>query len=507
MDDHHEGGEAPATTGMPSGTAPHAGADPVPAEAATEAPSGDRVRIVGAQPAVEAVQSAGSPPDGPEAEAVTSVPDLPPWTDPPTGQVPAVLDRGSTDVDDPWSAVLGSGPTWREHPHEWDDAGFEPALLGDEETRVGALDVRSEEDDPSPGGPPPPVGGGTAAAGEPTTPMSPSRAEDGRDGAGSGSQEDGKVRRRGRGRSRSRRPGAALRSRPGRDGAGHGDPPAEPGGSPRAPTGRNLPVAIGTGVVAGIVAIACFELGAVAMVLLSSVVVVGSAAEAFGSLRRAGYRPATLVGLVAIAGLMGATYAKGLQAVPLVTVLLLVVTMLWFLFAMGRGSAVQGIGATVTVYLWIGGLGCFAALLLAPGLFPHRHGVAFLFGAVAGVVAADVGALAVGGWLGRHRLAPTVSPNKTWEGLAGGAVLAVVVSTFVTGHIHPWTPGTGALLGVVVAVVAPLGDLCESLVKRELGLKDMGTFLPGHGGMLDRFDALLFVLPATFYLVRALNLG
>ena len=110
-------------------------------------------------------------------------------------------------------------------------------------------------------------------------------------------------------------------------------------------------------------------------------------------------------------------------------------------------------------------------------------------------------------WIGRRPLAPSISPNKTWEGVIGGAAFSIVISAVVVGNIHPWTIGKAALLGLVVAVVAPIGDLCESLLKRDLRLKDMGRLLPGHGGVLDRVDALLFVLPATYYLVRALNMG
>lgn len=247
--------------------------------------------------------------------------------------------------------------------------------------------------------------------------------------------------------------------------------------------------------------------GPLPTLVFATVMTTLAAAEAFASFRRAGRRPATLLGLAATVAVMVAAYDKGITALPLVTVILVVTAMVWYLVGAERGSAVEGISATLLGFMWVGLLGAFVALLVAPSVYPHRHGLAFAFGAVVATVAADVGALAVGSWLGRHPLAPKVSPNKTWEGWAGGAILAVAASVLITGHMHPWTPGKAAILGVVVAVVAPLGDLCESLVKRSLGLKDMGSLLPGHGGVLDRMDALLFVLPATYYLVRVLNLG
>jgi phosphatidate cytidylyltransferase len=188
-------------------------------------------------------------------------------------------------------------------------------------------------------------------------------------------------------------------------------------------------------------------------------------------------------------------------------VLITAFTLLWYLFGVERGSAVAGTASTLLVVGWVALLGSFAGLLLDPVAFPHRHGIAFLLGAIIATVANDVGALVVGRWVGSRQLAPSVSPNKTWEGLAGGALASILVSTVVVGAIHPWSASNAALLGVVVAVVAPLGDLSESLLKRDLRLKDMGTLLPGHGGVLDRVDALIFVLPATYYLVRALNLG
>jgi phosphatidate cytidylyltransferase len=83
----------------------------------------------------------------------------------------------------------------------------------------------------------------------------------------------------------------------------------------------------------------------------------------------------------------------------------------------------------------------------------------------------------------------------------------VFISVLIVGNVHPWSFKRGLALGLVVAVAAPLGDLCESMVKRDLGVKDMGSLLPGHGGLLDRFDAMLFVLPSVYYLVRLLKIG
>ncbi len=100
-----------------------------------------------------------------------------------------------------------------------------------------------------------------------------------------------------------------------------------------------------------------------------------------------------------------------------------------------------------------------------------------------------------------------MSPNKTYEGLAGGMLMAILAAVVICGRFVPWDDlGDSIKLGIVVAIAAPLGDLCESMIKRDLGIKDMGTILPGHGGILDRFDALLFVLPAVYYLARVADI-
>jgi phosphatidate cytidylyltransferase len=132
---------------------------------------------------------------------------------------------------------------------------------------------------------------------------------------------------------------------------------------------------------------------------------------------------------------------------------------------------------------------------------PGRNGIAALLGAVLCTVAYDVGGLFVGSQMGSRPLLPDISPNKTWEGLFGGGAASLLVGVITGAMLHPWGGVThGFALGLVVACVAPIGDLCESMIKRDIGVKDMGSVLPGHGGVLDRFDALLFVLPAVYYL-------
>ena len=478
-------------------------------------------------------------------------PELPHWTDPPTGQVPAILSRGEDEGGGPHD----TGPVWREHEHEWEDSGFEPAMLADDETRVGVLEETPVEerrpwefDDLT--------GSGTedldevgfiapsADDGAGVAPGEPSHDEPGAAGA-SWWEEGAQLHDAERlgppatdvlapeptvahpiepapappaPSADPFAPPAAEAPVPGIPAASTPSPvPARPRSGPRRrppvpppPTtggARNVPVAVATGVGLAAVALGCFAAGTAATLALAAVIVTLASAECYAAFRRAGLRPATLLGLVATVAVMVSAYTKGTAALPLVLVLVVVTSMIWYLAGAERGAPLEGISATVLGFAWVGLLGSFAGLLLAPSIYPQRHGIAFLFGAVVATVGEDVGALVVGSWLGRHQLAPHVSPNKTWEGLAGGAVVAVVASALITGHVHPWTPGKAAILGVVAAVVAPVGDLCESLVKRDLGLKDMGSLLPGHGGVLDRVDALLFVLPATYYLVRVLNLG
>jgi phosphatidate cytidylyltransferase len=229
--------------------------------------------------------------------------------------------------------------------------------------------------------------------------------------------------------------------------------------------GRNMQVAIGTGVVLGIVALICFSLGTVASMVIVTVILLLAAAEAFAAFRRSQYHPATLLGLVACLSLSVETYNKGVAALPLILVLVVAGSFVWYLAKVEPAAdPVNGITSTVFVFAWVGALGSFAALLLNPTLFPDRHGIAFLLAAIIVTVADDVASLLIGSAMGRHQLAPSISPNKSWEGLIGGAVAAIVVSVVVVHFIHPWTIGKALVYGVIVAIVAPLGDLSQSMI-------------------------------------------
>ncbi|MDA8391397.1 MAG: phosphatidate cytidylyltransferase [Actinomycetota bacterium] len=271
------------------------------------------------------------------------------------------------------------------------------------------------------------------------------------------------------------------------------------------PKGSRVLMRLLTGLALGAIVLTCVELGPFASLLFALAVVLTSAAEWFSALRKTGHHPATLVGLLGSAGVMVAAYSRGIDALPLVFVLTAVVTFSWYLFGAVRSRSTVNVATTLLGFGWIGLFGSYAGLLLNPVTFPQRHGVAFFFAAVITTIGYDVGAYAVGARYGRRLLLPAVSPKKTVEGLMGGTFGALLVALVIVSEISPWSIGSAFALGLVISVVAPLGDLVESLMKRDIGIKDMSSVLPGHGGVLDRVDAILFALPATYYLVVLLG--
>jgi len=269
------------------------------------------------------------------------------------------------------------------------------------------------------------------------------------------------------------------------------------------PTRDDLPARLITGAVLAAVALLAFVIGRAGTAVLVTVIVAAAAFELFEGFRRAGFQPATLLGLLGSLSLVGIAYNHGERAFPLVSAVVVGFTLFWYLAKVVHARPMVNAAVTIFGFAYIGILGGFAGLLL---VFPD--GVGMIAGLALCAVSYDVAGYFVGSRMGHRPLMPDVSPNKTIEGLAGGMAASVFMG-FLIGVVglHPWnTLGHALLLGVVVAVFAPLGDLVESMLKRDLGLKDFGTLLPGHGGVLDRFDAMLLCLPAVYYLVVALGI-
>ena len=273
----------------------------------------------------------------------------------------------------------------------------------------------------------------------------------------------------------------------------------EVSGSSEGTGGRNLPAAIGVGLALAAAFFGLLRVGSWAILIMVLVALGLAALEFFTSAQNLGYRPATLLGLAAVVGLPLGAYHRGFEAYPVVFALLLVAGMCWFLFDVESQHVTANLAVTLLGVCWVGGLGSFAALILA-----RQHGDAILIGAVLGTIAYDIGGYVIGSTTGQSKIAPRVSPNKTYEGLIGGMLLSIVVTTLVLNRfpgVYPWSASMLDCfwLGIAIAAVAPIGDLAQSMIKRDMGVKDMGTLLPGHGGIFDRFDALLFVLPATYF--------
>lgn len=279
--------------------------------------------------------------------------------------------------------------------------------------------------------------------------------------------------------------------------------PAEP---PEPGRSKGFGSDVATRVVAGVVmaAVALLVLNSgpgPASVMVSLIVGLG-VIELCGALRTEGYRPAGLVALLGSVGLVLGAYHGGESAFAAVVALVAPATLLWYLAGVSKARPAPGIASTFLVFGYVGIMGGFAGLLLA-----RPDGIGLLLGVVLCCVASDIGGYTAGRRFGRRHIAPAISPNKTVEGLLAGMVSSVVIGFVLVGSISPWGRFDALALGVVVAVLAPLGDLCESLLKRDLGVKDLGGLLPGHGGVLDRFDAMLFVLPAVYYLVKLLDVA
>lgn len=442
--------------------------------------------------------------DGDEAGANPNL-DMPHWTEPGTGEIPIIGGvLPSDDELEAWS-TSSTGPRWRGGGEDFDEHD-DVRLLGESTLNRPEPDEEfffsfdEQADHPALGQEAPPAYSAGAAP-VPTDAPPPQAAP-----------------------PQAAPPPVAAAPQPvAAVGTPTGAPPQQSTGQLNAPrpatessmtneTGggdRDLATAAGVGLLLAAVLVVALLLGEFWAVVLVAAALAMAAAEFYNAVRQVGYHPATLAGVAVAAVFPFAVYWRGLIAYPVVMFLSVIAIMLWYLFSVTKERPVPNLAITMLGVGYVGVLGSFAALLLTSpssngdGTLTLR-GTGLLFGAILVTVAYDIGAYFIGRSFGRSKLA-SVSPNKTIEGLVGGAAVAIAAAVIGLGvlKVAPWGEMPGSLvdviiLGVVAAIAATLGDLSESMIKRDLGLKDMGSILPGHGGLLDRFDALLFVLPATW---------
>ena len=424
---------------------------------------------------------------------------LPHWTQPPTGEMPRVLAHSDeTDDLDVWSSFSsgGTGPTWRED-RAGDDSGFDditglnPVFEEPDSGPIPFEDVEPVRDDSAPiRREPGRITIGTDPTdGAMTRPAPPRR---------------GRPDPTGRGTRPTPRPAPSSRAQGGRPSGGTG--------------GRDMPTAVFVGLLLAVVFIGAVRWKPVAVGVIVIIVLGLAAVEYFDRVNEKGYQPAVVPGIMACVAAPTAVYFYGIGALPLVLFLAFLACAATFVFSGGlESNPMPNMAITTLGLTWIGILGSFGAAIVAlsneviarqDGTIATHVGTDTLCLLAIGVVANDVGALFWGSALGRTPLRGWISPNKTVEGFLGGTLMTLVAMFLVgvTERSTTWnSTGDLLLLGVVIAVAAPLGDLTESMFKRNLDVKDFGSIVKGHGGVLDRFDGFLFTLPAVYYLTTTLQ--
>lgn len=273
-----------------------------------------------------------------------------------------------------------------------------------------------------------------------------------------------------------------------------GESPTPSPAASSSKAGRNLPAAIGVGVALGGMLIAVLLLIPDAWYGVVSVALAVATWEVTKRLRDGGFAVPVIPLLAGGQAMIWLSWPYGLEGSFIAMAATILVMMVWKLFAQGLAAApenyMRDLSVSVLVLAWLPMLATFGVFMVR-----EDEGAFRVFTLVLVVVCSDVGGYAAGVLFGKHPMAPAISPKKSWEGLAGsllvGTIGAVACALWLL-DTHWWI---GFILGPLLVIVATTGDLVESQIKRDLGIKDMGTLLPGHGGIMDRLDSLL---PSAF---------
>lgn len=268
---------------------------------------------------------------------------------------------------------------------------------------------------------------------------------------------------------------------------------SSPSGGSR--TGRNLPAAIAVGVGLGALVIgSLYTIKELFLLVVVAAVGVGvvELVRAFGS---RGIRVPVVPVLAALVAMQAGAYWGGPVWLLGTFVVFTFVLLIWRMFSDGTDGYVRDAAASVFLLVYPPLLAGFVALLLAPDDGTHRV-VVF----IATTVASDIGGYIAGVLFGRHKMS-VISPKKTWEGFAGSVIACMGVGAWLVTWLFDGAIWQGALIGALAALLATAGDLIESMLKRDLGIKDLGSILPGHGGLMDRLDSLVTTLVPVWLLL------
>jgi phosphatidate cytidylyltransferase len=264
---------------------------------------------------------------------------------------------------------------------------------------------------------------------------------------------------------------------------------------PKGRAGRNLPVAIGVGVVlGGLVILTLFTVKAT-FLLYMGIALAFALTELTSALAKRDVNIPAIPVAAGGAAIITCTYWLKPQDALAALGLTVVAIFAWRLPG-GATGYVKDMTAGVFAAAYLPFLASFVAALLAPADGPRR-----VLTFVILTISSDIGGYVAGITAGRHKMAPSISPKKTWEGFAGSTAACLIAGwlcvTYLL-HGHPWQ---GVLTGGAAVLAATVGDLVESVIKRDLEIKDMGTLLPGHGGVLERLDSLLVAAPVVWFLL------
>jgi phosphatidate cytidylyltransferase len=286
-------------------------------------------------------------------------------------------------------------------------------------------------------------------------------------------------------------------------------PVADTDAGPTEPTkkqsraGRNLPAAIAVGAALGFSVIAILVFVPYVWIGVVAVAMVFATHEVVRRLRTAGYAIPVVPLLLGGQAMIWLTWPLGVAGALGAFGGTVLVCMIWRLLSGGLKDApvnyLRDVSATVFLAAWIPLFGAFGVLLVYP-----EDGGSRVLCLMLGVVFSDIGGYTAGVLFGKHPMVPAISPKKSWEGLCGSLVFGITASVLAVTFLLDKPAWVGVPLGLMLVITGTLGDLVESQVKRDLGIKDMGTLLPGHGGLMDRIDSVLPSAVATWIVLSLL---